>query len=83
MRKALTGFINSLPDRVKGTLSNTEVDVDIVVMHSYAVKKLLTAGTNNEDPTATVLGRDVELVKRRLRGAVVSEIDKEREEYYL
>lgn len=75
MRQALAAFINSLPDRVKGTLSKTEIDV---VMHSYAVKKLLRAGTSGEDPAATTLGREVELVRRRLRGAVVSEIDKER-----
>ena len=75
MRKALTSFVGSLPERVKGKLGSTEVDV---VMHSYAVKKLLRAGTSGEDPAATTLGREVELVRRRLRGAVVSEIDKER-----
>ena len=75
MRKALTSFVGSLPERVKGKLGSTEVDV---VMHSYAVKRLLAAGASRADPEATTFGKEVELARRRLRGAVVSKIDKER-----
>jgi hypothetical protein len=71
----VTDFVRTLPERVRGKIGKTEIEV---VMLLPAVKRLLEAGAMKEEPAAVEMGREVELAKKRLKGAVLSEIDKER-----
>ena len=75
VKQAVTDFVRTLPERVRGKIGKTEIEV---VMLLPVVKRLLEAGAMKEEPAAVEMGREVELAKKRLRGAVLSEIDKER-----
>ena len=77
VKQVVTDFVQTLPERVRGEIGKTEIEV-VMTLLSPAVKRLLEAGAMKEEPAAVEMGREAELAKKRLKGAVLSEIDKER-----
>ena len=76
VKQVVTDFVQTLPERVRGEIGKTEIEV-VMTLLSPAVKRLLKAGAMKEEPAAVEMGREAELAKKRLKGAVLSEIDKE------
>jgi hypothetical protein len=74
VQQAVREFVRGLPDKLRESINDVDVDM---CLRRQDVRRRLDAGAA-ADERAGDLGRAVQQVRRQLRGAVISEIDKER-----
>ena len=74
LRQAVQAFVRGLPDRLRESIDETDIEL---CLRRQDVRRRLDSGAA-ADERAGELGAAVQLVRQQLRGAVISEIDKER-----